>query len=159
MLAHIMSTCPASREALESVAVESDWRSVGPLHPGIRRTSDGGGFFVGNAAGEAHPVIAEGISMAMQSGFLLARMLADNSDRRDARRRYAAAWHHLFASRIRAAAAIAHWAMRPMAVAISLPLLSAFPAVLTQGARSSGKVSPICSAAPEPIRVFSRKSS
>ncbi len=102
-------------------------------------------FFVGNAAGEAHPVVAEGISMAMQSGFALAHALASTADLTDARRAYAAQWHRLFARRIHAAAAIAHWAMRPAAVAMALPLLNAFPAVLTEGARTSGKVTTICS--------------
>ncbi len=50
-----------------------------------------------------------------------------------------------FAWRIRVAAAIAHWAMRPAAVALTLPLLSAFPGMLTEGARTSGKVAAICS--------------
>jgi flavin-dependent dehydrogenase len=145
VLAHIVSTCPAARGALDGAAVESDWRSAGPIRPGIRATYRDGVFFAGNAAGEAHPVVAEGISMAMQAGMSLAGALTTTSDLRHARDVYAAEWHRLFARRIRAAAVIAHWAMRPAAVALSLPLLSAFPAVLTEGARTSGKVTAICS--------------
>jgi flavin-dependent dehydrogenase len=37
-------------------------------------------FLIGNIAGEAHPIVAEGISMAMQSGWLLARLLLGRGD-------------------------------------------------------------------------------
>jgi flavin-dependent dehydrogenase len=145
VLAHIIATCAAARNVLDGAVVESDWRSAGPIRPGIRTTSRGNTFFVGNAAGEAHPVVAEGISMAMQSGLALAGTLTTCEGLAQARHAYAADWHRLFARRIRAAAVIAHWAMRPAAVALTLPLLSAFPAVLTEGARTCGKVTPICS--------------
>jgi flavin-dependent dehydrogenase len=145
VLAHVLQTCPAARPALEGAAAETDWRSAGPIRPGIRTTYRDGLFFVGNAAGEAHPVVAEGISMALQSGSALARALASAATVDAARAQYDAEWTRLFAWRIRAAAVIAHWAMRPAAVALALPLLRAFPAVLTEGARVSGKVAPICS--------------
>jgi flavin-dependent dehydrogenase len=93
---------------------------------------------VGNAAGEAHPVVAEGISMALQSSWLLARHLIAGTPEQ-----YAADWASAFAWRIRAAAAIAHWAMRPGAVALTLPLLRAFPRVLTASARQAGKVTSV----------------
>ena len=145
VLAHIVYTCSAAGEVLEGATKESEWRSAGPIRPGIRTTHRDGVFFVGNAAGEAHPVVAEGISMAMQSGFALAQALTSTADLIEARRAYAAQWRRLFARRIHAAAVIAHWAMRPAAVALTLPLLSAFPAMLTEGARASGKVAAICS--------------
>ena len=145
VLAHIVSTCTAARGALDGATLESEWRSAGPIRPGIRATSRDGIFFAGNAAGEAHPVVAEGISMAIQSGLALARALTSTSDLNRAREVYAAEWRRLFARRIHAAAVIAHWAMRPAAVALILPLLSAFPGMLTEGARSSGKVTTICS--------------
>ena len=101
---------------------------------------------IGNAAGEAHPAVAEGIGMAMQSAWLLCERLTAEpvgvlSGRAlDAvRRDYAAAWRRTLAPRIHAAALIAHWAMRPAAVAPVLPLLRLFPIVLTLGARFSGK--------------------
>ena len=100
---------------------------------------------MGNAAGEAHPVVAEGISMAMQAGISLANALLSTEDLRQARDAYADHWRRSFAWRIRAAAVIAHWAMRPAAVAVTLPLLGAFPRMLTEGARTSGKVAAICS--------------
>jgi hypothetical protein len=91
-------------------------------------------------------VIAEGISMALQSAWLLAGRLAQWRDaglaakhRAAVMRAYAADWRRHFAPRLRAAEAVAAWAMRPAAVAGALPLLRCFPAVLSWGARLSGK--------------------
>ena len=83
--------------------------------------------------------------MAIQAGMSLADALVTTEDLRRARALYAADWRRSFAWRIRAAAVIAHWAMRPAAVAVTLPLLGAFPRMLTEGARTSGKVAAICS--------------
>jgi hypothetical protein len=120
--------------------------SAGPIRPGIRRCGFDSIFLVGNAAGEAHPAVAEGIGMAMQSAWLLCECLtagqADVLSGRavDAvRGEYAAAWRRTLAPRIHAAALIAHWAMCPAAVACVLPLLRLFPRVLTAGASFSGK--------------------
>jgi hypothetical protein len=84
--------------------------------------------------------------MAMQSAWLLCESLTSRSAgvlsgrALDAvRDDYAAAWRRTLAPRIHAAALIAHWAMRPAAVASVLPFLRMFPAVLTVGARFSGK--------------------
>jgi len=145
VMAHILATCSAARKALRGAVVESGWRSAGPIQPGIRGTHRDGVFLVGNAAGEAHPVVAEGISMAMQASMSLANALLSTEDLRQARDAYADHWRRSFAWRIRAAAVIAHWAMRPAAVAVTLPLLGAFPRMLTEGARTSGKVAAICS--------------
>ena len=146
VLAHIKQSCRAAREALAGAILEDDWLSAGPIRPGIRRCGFDSIFLVGNAAGEAHPVVAEGIGMAMQSAWLLSECLTSRSfgvlsgqvlD--DVRSDYAAVWRRTLSPRIHAAAAIAQWAMRPMAVACVLPLLRLFPAVLTVGARFSGK--------------------
>ena len=49
---------------------------AGRFGPGPRGMwSERGGFRVGNAAGEAHPIFGEGISMAMQSAFVLAALI------------------------------------------------------------------------------------
>ena len=53
--------------------LQGGWLATGPIRPGIRLPAQCGVFLVGNAAGEAHPVVAEGISMAMQAAWLLAR--------------------------------------------------------------------------------------
>ncbi|MGB6199478.1 MAG: FAD-dependent monooxygenase [Candidatus Acidiferrales bacterium] len=155
VLGHITKYCRGAREALAGAHLEADWFSAGPIRPGVRRCGFDGIFLVGNAAGEAHPVVAEGIGMAMQSARLLCESLIAESARAVAsgepantlstaatekvRHSYAAAWRRTLAPRIYAAALIAHWAMRPTAVACSVPLLHIFPGVLTAGARFSGK--------------------
>jgi 2-polyprenyl-6-methoxyphenol hydroxylase-like FAD-dependent oxidoreductase len=95
-------------------------------------------FRVGNAAGEAHPVVAEGISMALQGAWLLAECLTADGGRPVAAK-YARAWRRAFGPRLAASTALAHWAMRPAAVAAAVPVLRRLPALLTWGARLSGK--------------------
>ena len=147
VLAHVLKTCPPLREVIDPVHATDRWRSSGPLQPGIRRAYQKGVFVAGNAAGEAHPVVAEGISMAMQAAELLVEELTPQRGKlhqaevRDAiGARYQRRWRKAFATRIRAAATIAHWAMRPTAVQATLPLLKVMPAALSWGARLSGKV-------------------
>jgi flavin-dependent dehydrogenase len=139
VLAHILESCPALQPVLEGAALADSWLSAGPIRPGIRRCHAEGVFVVGNAAGEAHPVVAEGISMAMQSAWLLTNQLIVKSDERTVARDYTRAWRQSFTPRIRTAAAIAHWAMRPRLMAATLPLLQAWPKLLTIGAWLSGK--------------------
>jgi Dehydrogenases (flavoproteins) len=146
VLAHITKSCRAAREALAGAELEHRWLSAGPIRPGIRRCTSGGIFLAGNSAGEAHPAVAEGIGMAMQSAWLHCRRLTaqpapdlSGAALDAAGRDYAAAWRKAFAPRIHAAAVIAHWAMRPMAVTCALPLLRLFPVILKAGARFSGK--------------------
>jgi flavin-dependent dehydrogenase len=146
VLAHVLHSCRGAREALDGSRRDATWLASGPIRPGTRPAAQGGIFAVGNAAGEAHPVIAEGISMALQSAFLLAAELIRWG--RQGRPRsalpavgqaYAAAWRRRFALRLRTSAAVAHWAMRPGAYAPTLPLLHCFPGILTLGARLAGK--------------------
>lgn len=148
VLGYLLEECPALRSAIGDGVCDGPWLSAGPIRPGIRSAYRGGVFLVGNAAGEAHPVVAEGISMAMQAGWLLAERLLDADEARHSSfvrdgvgREYARAWRRAFAPRIRAAASIAHWAMRPAAVRASLPLIRNFPRLLTWGAVCSGKIS------------------
>ncbi len=150
VLGHLLESCPALRPVLEKARREGPWLSAGPIRPGIRPRYRQGIFVVGNAAGEAHPVVAEGISLGMQSAWLLAQRLFCIKDRlhqtsaRDvAGRAYSSDWRGTFASRIRAASTIAHWAMRPRLVLATLPLIRRYPALLTWGARLSGKVTQV----------------
>ena len=94
-----------------------------------------GVYFTGNIAGEAHPVIAEGISMAIQSSGLLAELLIAHRGER-----YAPEWKRRFAPRIRAAGVFAQLAMRAPTRTASLGLLRAVPSLIGLGARLSGKV-------------------
>jgi flavin-dependent dehydrogenase len=146
ILAHILESCSGVRHALRSARRDGPWLAAGPIRPGIRVRAEGGLFRVGNAAGEAHPVVAEGISMAMQSAWLLSRRLIAWRERggmsaqlHEVGADYTAAWRRAFAGRLRASCVIAHWAMRPAAVRAILPLLRRYPTLLTLGARASGK--------------------
>ena len=126
-LAGATRTAPGSRPARSARACGS-------------RQSDGL-FRVGNAAGEAHPIVGEGISMALQSAFLLAALIGPARrrllDRRlggrgasDAQREYAALWRRRFARRLPLAAGFAHIAMRPALAAAAWPLVRPWPGIL-----------------------------
>jgi flavin-dependent dehydrogenase len=135
VLAHILDTTKGARLALGDALLDGSILSTGPIHPGIRdRAHDDNVFFTGNIAGEAHPVIAEGISMAIQSSGLLAKLLI--SHRREL---YAGEWKRHFAPRIRAAALFAHLAMSGSGRLVGRAVLGAAPGLLGLGARLSGK--------------------
>jgi flavin-dependent dehydrogenase len=134
VLAHIIATTRGVAQALHGATLEGAILSAGPIQPGLRPRHDDGVFFAGNSAGEAHPVIAEGISMAIQSSGLLARLLI--AARED---EYAAAWHRRFAPRIHAASLFAHLAMNGAGRAAARTAIRACPTILDWGARLSGK--------------------
>lgn len=146
VIAHVAGACRGVREVIAGAEIEGAWLSAGPINPGIRPRYGDGLFRVGNSAGEAHPVVAEGLSMAMQSGWLVGSLLVaeDGRARRGAEldaigAAYADAWRQHFAPRIRAAAVFAHLSMRPATIGLLLPLINRFPGLLTFGARLSGK--------------------
>ena len=142
--------CRGVREALADASRVGPWLAAGPIRPGVRLGGHGGTFLIGNAAGEVHPIIGEGISMALQSAWLLCEELAGSADalrsgargemcRRQIRQRYASRWRAHFSRRMRLAACLAHAAMRPGIAAPLLPLLRRAPALLAIAARVSGK--------------------
>jgi flavin-dependent dehydrogenase len=142
---HILASSLGARDALRGAEQEGQWVAAGPIRPGIRRCYNDGMFFAGNIAGEAHPVVAEGISMAMQSAWLLTRALVSNRDDllngrslAHAGLSYGKAWRHAFAMRIRAAALFAKIAMHPKAETAAR-IATRIPQLLTFGARLSGK--------------------
>ena len=65
------------RHALDGAVRDGSWLAAGPLDPGPHLAGSDGLFRIGNAAGEAHPIIGEGISMALQSAWLLCARLLD----------------------------------------------------------------------------------
>lgn len=155
--AYVQAQCPGASRLLSGVVLEAPWLSIGPIRPGLRRPWRGDGVFaVGNLAGEAHPILGEGISMAIQSAWLLCERLLARQAELPARGAaspethadalvavgcdYAAAWQRSFAPRIRLAAVFAHLAMRPGASRPLLPLLQRWPGLLTTGARLGAKV-------------------
>lgn len=146
--AWLRSNCRGVREALQGAVRVRPWLAVGPIRPGIRIHSDSNGILlIGNAAGEAHPIIGEGISMAMQSAWMLCERLIANREGAlsgvgisGVRADYARAWQHSFAPRIRWAAAFAQLAMHQPLASGMLPLLERWPQLVTGAARLSGKV-------------------
>lgn len=150
--AHVRACCAGVGDALDGAELAGGWLAVGPLRPGIRQAVQGDSHFaIGNAAGEAHPILGEGMSMAIQSAWLLSDLLiaqrmetqASHMQRTDwssTGSAYMHAWRANFAPRLRFAAVCAHLAMRPQAASPLLPLLQRWPGLLTQGARIAGKV-------------------
>jgi flavin-dependent dehydrogenase len=146
VLQHIEASCRGVREVLAPASLDGPWLSAGPIRPGIRRRAADGLFFAGNIAGEAHPIIAEGISMAMQSAWLLCRRLvaagpnaAAGNASAEIGRAYAGEWRHAFARRLYASMVFAKFLMRPRAGAVVVPFVRRFPGLLTFGARLAGK--------------------
>lgn len=135
--------CRGVASALVGAHLESPAKAAGPLRPGFRPPYEKGVFRVGNAAGEAHPTVAEGISMAIQSGPLLADCLSAGASSERAGDLYARAWRAQFGARIRMADALARLCMGPLAEPLAMPALAAFPGLLTAGAAMTGKTKPL----------------
>ncbi len=140
--------CGGVRHALRSATREGPWLAAGPLNPGIRVGVADRILRIGNAAGEAHPIIGEGMSMALQSAWLLCEHLLSPTLRQvtpdvawqaQVAREYATAWQQTFAPRIRLASIFAHAAMRPALAAPLLSMARLCPGLLTRGAIHSGK--------------------
>ena len=144
----VMQHCSAAKAMLAGAEQHEKWLAIGPIRPGIRINQvQNTAFLVGNAAGEAHPIIGEGISIAIQSAMLAANILAPyHDDIEDARLQallqatYAKVWRRHFARRIHLSAVFAHAAMRPGMYGRVLPILIRYPALLSQFAHWCGKV-------------------
>ena len=120
--------------------------AAGPLHPGVRPAYRDGVFAVGNAAAEAHPVVGEGIAMALGSAALLCERLAPALASADFARRerrvaqsYGHALRRLFALRLWMSARLAALAMLPSASGWAARLVEPAPGLLAIAARLSGK--------------------
>jgi 2-polyprenyl-6-methoxyphenol hydroxylase-like FAD-dependent oxidoreductase len=140
--------CGGVRHALAGARREGPWLASGPLAPGVRLRAGDPLFCIGNAAGEAHPILGEGMSMALQSAALLcshllgaAQAQRPGADRQaELQRQYAADWRRHFGPRLRLAAVFAHAAMRPASASLLMALAGIWPGLLTSGARWGGKV-------------------
>ena len=142
--------CNGVKDALQRAVREGVWLASGPLAPGVRLRSDEEVFRIGNAAGEVHPIIGEGMSMALQSAWLLCSKLVEARSsspspnaaewQRKVHTSYAAEWSRRFVPRMRLAATFAHLAMRPAASGALLAVLERWPSLLTRGATWAGKV-------------------
>jgi len=154
VLLHIASSCKGVSLALAGTRSAGAWLSAGPLRTGSRTFGRGGIFAVGNAAAETHPIVAEGISIAIQSAALLSEQLIARPELRRhgagapsaleaARADYSAAWRTNFSPRLFVAAAFASVFTRPGATRVATTLLERFPQLLALGARWSGKAQPL----------------
>ena len=144
--AWLLQECAGVRRALQGALRDANWITAGPLEPGVHLQADDGIFRIGNAAGEAHPILGEGMSMALQSAAVLGSVLLGPSgtvpgahQQGDLQRRYVAAWRQTFVPRLRLAAVFAHLAMRPRGAQALMKLAQLWPGLLTQGARWGGK--------------------
>ena len=152
--AHLTQSIRGVREAVGEAQLDGRWLAAGPIRPGIRARYADDIFRVGNAGGESHSIIAEGVTMAMQSSWLLKEELlrvdaATRAGRQVAGRRYAAEWVKMFAGRVYAAEALARLAMRPSTAKMIRRLVEPMPFLLTIGARISGKTRALPSLANE----------
>ena len=141
--------CRGVHFALQGATIEDNWLTVGPLDPGVRLKSKNDMFRIGNAAGEAHPIIGEGISMALQSAWLLCAQLLNTTHsaqpnnpewQHEIQRRYVRSWREHFIPRLRLAAAFAHCAMRPSLAFSLIAIARSWPSAITLGAKLAGKV-------------------
>ena len=143
---HLRTSCPGVQESLEGARRIGSWLSIGPLRLGIRVEETPGLFRVGNAAGETHPLIGEGISMALEAAFLLASHLVPHTAVEvpsmcwtEIHKAYQMSWRAAFAPRMRVAAAYAHMTMQPALHSPTQALLRRWPGLLTCAARLAGK--------------------
>jgi flavin-dependent dehydrogenase len=143
--------CRGVREALAGASRVGPWLAAGPIRPGVRLGAARGTIYlIGNAAGEVHPIIGEGISMALQSAWLLCEELCGSAEafrgdprgercRRRIHSRYVTRWRAHFRGRMRLAACFARAAMHPGISAALIALLTRAPALIGAAARLSGK--------------------
>ena len=159
VLAHINAACEGVRTVLDGAMPEGAWLAAGPIRTGLHSFGREGIFSVGNASAEAHPIVAEGISMAIQSAMLLTQhLIAHGHPPRTTaqlsavRHEYAVAWRRNFSRRLHMAALAAHVFMRPTTTRAATALVDQFPGVLRLGVRWSGKTEPLRGA--QPFDVF-----
>ena len=144
--AELKNQCEGVNLALQNATRLGPWLGAGPLDTGIHLRPYDRIFRIGNAAGEAHPIIGEGISMAFQSAWLLCEQLLQSSLDADPAslqpgiaKLYEQQWRRHFAPRMQVAAGFAHLAMRPALTPLLLAAIKRWPTLLTTGALWSAK--------------------
>lgn len=145
-LAHVERSCRGVRPLLEQATQVGPWLSCGPIRPGFRGHCRDGIWLLGNAAAEPHPIVGEGISVAIQSAFMLCECLIAHRRQAMAGRSweafgadFARRWRGSFTGRMRVAALLAQLAMRPVAMKALLPFFRRRPELLALCTRASGK--------------------
>lgn len=142
---YLRSSCGGVADALRSARQLEPWRAVGPLRTGFHGCRIPGILQIGNAGAEAHPLIGEGICMALQSAAVLARLMAvrprtvSTSYILEVQHSHTLICKKVFSGRLRFAQLCAQIAMRPVLARCTVSLTRAWPALLTTGARLAGK--------------------
>jgi len=77
---HALRASAALRDAFGCARRDGAWLASGPLRPGVREPCRDGVYAVGNAAGEVHPIVGQGISLALQSAAALSRTIGRPGD-------------------------------------------------------------------------------
>ncbi len=123
-----------------------DFLACGPMEPGVRQIYADGRFFVGNAAGEVHALIGEGLTLALDAGQLLGRVisehrtaLAGGEDLTVIGEAYRDRWLDQFGSRLHWGNVFSQVLMQPMLSALATAYLHAFPDIFSMCLRWSGK--------------------
>lgn len=150
--AYLLNSCRGIAAALRDARRDGAWLAVGPIRPGVRVTSTDSILRIGNAAGETHPLIGEGIALALQSAAVLAAYLGrppapmqrhGHYDR--VRRAYASVWRPELASRLRISQLYAYVAMNRTLACAAQKLFTRQPGMLTFAALLAGKARSVSS--------------
>jgi 2-polyprenyl-6-methoxyphenol hydroxylase-like FAD-dependent oxidoreductase len=143
--AYLRSSCGGVADVLRTAHREDTWHAVGPLRTGFHPRSVCGIARIGNAAAEAHPLIGEGICMALQSAAILGKLCGHRpKDLRaayivDVQRTHAATCRKEFLGRMRLAQLYARVAMQPSLANAAAIVMQTWPGTLTAGAELAGK--------------------
>ena len=146
-VAYLNTACPATGDLLATGKQRGAWLGDGPLRPGMRmHVVSGRVFAVGDAAGAAHPMLGDGVDMAIESALLLARMLIA-AGRGELRQRslrllhgaYLNAWRARFAARVQHAGWAAQLAAHPALMRPLVALTAQFPALFSAAARLAAR--------------------
>lgn len=138
VLRHVVAGSRRAGEAFSGALREGPWLAAGVLRPGARPLCRDGVFTVGNAAGEVHPLVGEGIAIAMRSAAILCELLVAGYPpgmEKQLAREYQRRWRREFVPVYLASSLFARLAMRP---ALGT-LLGRMPWMLTLAAGLSGK--------------------
>jgi len=135
---HALRASTEFRKSFENAKLEGPWLASGPLRAGSRPLYRDGIFAAGNAAGEVHPLIGSGISMALRSASLLSPLLDAALQGRatyaETARIYEAQWRREFARRLWWSTWFARLASRQSRAAA---LVARAPWILTLAAKVS----------------------
>ncbi|MBV8742695.1 MAG: FAD-dependent monooxygenase [Sinobacteraceae bacterium] len=142
---YLRSSCAGVANVLGNAQRREPWLAVGALRTGFHPRAPRGVLRIGNAAAEAHPLIGEGICMALQSARLLASLCARRPAQLDVpfilhlQRAQRLISRRDFSARMRLAQLFAQVAMRPSLAAVATVLLKRCPSALTAAAALAGK--------------------